>query len=90
MANETGFIVHPKESLGTNEIGTRVPTNPAWDSSEYDGFYVAHRDIKNPEDDPLGHLWQDAPHWILVIGILLSALVILVAAWIAGRLSRST
>jgi len=35
---------------------------------EYDNYYLVHWDVRDPDIDPLGHLWHDARHW-LVIGI---------------------
>lgn len=32
---------------------------------EFPSKYVCHRDKKNPNEDPVGHLWADARHWIL-------------------------
>lgn len=34
---------------------------------EYSTHYIFHRDKRDPEIDPLGHLSEDAPHWLLVI-----------------------
>lgn len=33
------------------------------------GFYRMHWDAKDPKKDPWGHLKDDAPEWLLAIGI---------------------
>jgi len=34
-----------------------------------DGFYRIHWDAKDPKKDPWGHLKEDAPEWLMAIGI---------------------
>ncbi|HJU14237.1 MAG TPA: hypothetical protein VJ792_07265 [Candidatus Nitrosotalea sp.] len=34
---------------------------------EYDRHYKIHWDKKDPQRDPVGHLYHDAPHWLAAI-----------------------
>ncbi len=36
---------------------------------EYAADYTLHRDKRNPNTDLIGHLVEDAPHWLIVIGL---------------------
>ena len=41
----------------------------------YDDYYKIHWDRKDPNDDPLGHLIYDAPHWIVIGAIGIDLLI---------------
>lgn len=36
---------------------------------EYDNYYLIHWDRWDPSINPLGHIFEDAPHWLPVLGI---------------------
>ena len=38
-------------------------------SREYKSNYGFHWDRRDPSLDPLGHLIEDAPHWLIILGI---------------------
>lgn len=38
-------------------------------SREYNLAYGLHWDNRDPSLDPLGHLIEDAPHWLIILGL---------------------
>ena len=52
---------------------------------EYPTCYVYHRDSRNPNTDPLGHLLEDAPHWLFFIALVIVGLVVLAVAAVVSR-----
>lgn len=42
----------------------------------YDNYYKVHWDKRSSLTDPLGHLYHDAPHWVVVLILGLVAVVV--------------
>jgi hypothetical protein len=57
---------------------------------EYPARYVYPRDVHNPNSDPLGHLLDDAPHWLflivlVIVGIVIAVAMALISRWRSGE-----
>jgi hypothetical protein len=94
---EKSSIEHPanagfRQSLGElkgQDWRQTLPDGSCAHVLEYPTSYVYHRDIRNPDTDPWGHLLEDAPHWLFVIALVTVGVIILVvaalASWIGER-----
>lgn len=73
------LISHPKYSDFVNSIGEpqsqisdyrkRISGGRSIHVRKYDHHFKIHWDNKDPESDPLGHLLEDATHWLVIAGI---------------------
>lgn len=92
---EKSSIEHPGNAGFQQSLGELKGQDSDWrqtlpDGScahvlEYPTRYVYHRDVRNPDTDPLGHLLEDAPHWLFVIGIVIVGAIIIIAAVLSSR-----
>ena len=48
------------------DYGAALPDGKGIHIKVYDNFYKIHWDKKDPNQDPIGHILEDAPHWILI------------------------
>lgn len=74
-----GVVLHPSKVGFRKAIGEPVgqkadyrlafPDGRGIHVKEYDHYYLIHWDKKDPKIDPLGHLLEDAPHWLAILGI---------------------
>ncbi len=82
---EKGEIEHPTQAGFRKSLGEPKGQEADWRSTlpdgscihvlEYPGHYVFHKDKRNPDSDPWGHLWEDAPHWLMIIGLIVAAAI---------------
>lgn len=49
------------------DYGLSMPDNRGIHVKIYDDHYKIHWDKRDPNKDPLGHLYHDAPHWLVVL-----------------------
>ncbi len=86
-------IPHPSQSGFKKSIGEIKGQVADWRLTLRDGsclhvvefpqHYSIHRDQVNPDNDPLGHIVKDAPHWIL-IGVLALLAIVGIASLLGG------
>lgn len=92
-------IEHPTDAGFRQSLGELKGQDADWrqtlpDGScahvlEYPAHYVYHRDKRNPDADPWGHLLEDAPHWLFVIVLVIVAVIVFavaaLASWVGDR-----
>ena len=53
---------------------------------EYYGYYEVHWDKRDPTVDPIGHLVEDAPHWLVLSTIIfIGSMITLWIVWNGKR-----
>ena len=75
---EAGFVASIGEAAG-QRADCRLPLDDGREvhMREYGDYYTLHWDHVSAVRNPLGHLFSDAPHWIVVglIGLLFLVLI---------------
>jgi hypothetical protein len=81
---DKGKIPHPSISGFIRSLGELKGQVADWRKSlkdgsclhveEYSTHYVVHRDKVDPHKNLLGHLVKDAPHWLMVILLIISGI----------------
>jgi len=76
-----GLVIHPLRAGFNRSIGEPqgqiadyrmgLKDGKSIHVREYDASYRIHWDARDPDTDPLGHLLVDAPHWLIIGGLLL-------------------
>jgi len=85
-----GFTIQIGDPWGQlADYGLRVQSGKGIHVREYANTYIVHWDNVDPLSDPIGHLVQDAPHWI-IIGALASFFALLTAACLLSKDSDNT
>jgi len=74
------FLTHPvkagfKEAIGEplgqkTDYRLTLPDGRSIHVREYDYYYLMHWDERDPTVDPVGHLVKDAPHWLVILGLI--------------------
>lgn len=66
------FTKRRADNDGQNEdYGMALDDNCGIHIKVYDDHYKVHWDQKDPSVDPIGHLIHVAPHWLVLIALLL-------------------
>jgi hypothetical protein len=80
-----GFKTRIGDPKGQNaDYGMCLPDGKGIHIREYQDKYLVHWDKVDPPRDPIGHLVNDAPHWI-AIGGLVGALTLAAALFLTGE-----
>ena len=77
-----GFEEHFGDLAGQKtDYRLALPDDRSIHVREYDHYYLIHWDSKDPKIDPIGHLIEDAPHWLAVLGLTILGILGGVCWW---------
>ena len=81
--------IHADYDGQKTDYGFSLPDKRGIHIKVYDNYYKVHWDKRGSLTDPLGHLYHDAPHWIvLLVGV--AAIVLGVGAYYVYKKLKKT
>lgn len=64
------FTSRPADASGQiDDYGVGLEDGKGIHVKQFENCWTIHWDKKDPNQDPLGHLYHDAPHWLAILGI---------------------
>jgi len=72
-----GFVSRIGEIQGQKaDYGKRLSDGKGIHVREYTDCFLVHWDVVDPSADPIGHILNDAPHWIFIGALALFVIVL--------------
>ena len=95
---EKSSLPHPMSAGFVNSIGELKGQLADWRMPladgrgihvvEFQSYYDAHWDFKDPTVDPVGHLLNDAAHWLLLVGIVVALVFVGIGLYLTKSSKR--